>query len=83
MVERREMCGQKKTFPDAWKVSYYELLQHLLPPSLLSLTGPFLKVFIVNHKHRNFVNPRVRRFSVKILGCPNEISSSGVPGRTT
>jgi len=39
-----------------WKVHDRDILQHLLPPYLLSLTGPFLKVLIVNHKYREFVN---------------------------
>ncbi len=56
MDEKGKMRRQKKTFPDAWKVGDFALLQHLLPPSLLSLAGPFLKVVIVNHRYRNFVN---------------------------
>jgi hypothetical protein len=56
MDEFGEMRRQKKTFPVAWKVRSYALLQHMLPPYLLSLTGPLLKVVIVNHRHLNFVN---------------------------
>jgi len=70
MDEKREMRRQKKTFPDTWKVGDYGLLQHLLPPSLLSLAGPFLKVVIVNHRYRNFVNlPEIASsgFSVTIF----------------
>ena len=70
MDEKRVVRRQKKTFPDARKVGDYGLLQHLLPPSLLSLAGPFLKVVIVNHRSRNFVNfPEIASggFSVTIF----------------
>lgn len=56
MDKRKELRRHKKTFLAVWKVAICEFLQHLLPPSLLSLSGPFLKVLIVNHRCRGFVN---------------------------
>ena len=62
------MRRHKKTFPCAWKVNDGDILQHLLPPYLLSLAGPFLKVIIVNHKYPRFVNlSQIRSIAFSLL----------------
>jgi len=62
------MRRHKKTFPCAWKVNDGDILQHLLPPYLLSLAEPFLKVMIVNHKYRDFVNlSEIRSIAFNLL----------------